>query len=686
MQLGKTSSRDLIVDQSIPLDKIFKRQPQRVKWVTAEIAQRFEREYYLVIAGREFIFYIIFLFCATMVVLGKVDTDAYYMTAAIKKQITGNEFSVDEFEYKFSEIRSLHFFHIYLVEYLSEQLYWTSFDVRTRIQLDIRKDRGVLYVNKLIGQPTLRQVAVINGSCTVHNRFKRHLWDCREEYKNSVRLKSGVLPDCQLPGDGCMYTKRNMAVAYSGILANYASDGFLIPMGLDRTNFIQMARRLRKDGWYSLNTRALFLDFMLYNPNLDIFCGVKLIFEIPAVGGVIPSAKFYTFNGLHLDSVFNHFAFGCFLVYFVFLMYYLMSEFREIMYLKSEYFTYVWTYVDYMMIGLGICHAALTVTSMLMLIDLISSVQTNSALITDFSLQHLAYINNVCSNVQGFTLFFIYIKIFKYFNLSALTGQINRTLALSGRYLCYFSIIFFLVLIAFAEFGYQAYGRDVDEYSSLGTSMFTLIRTILADFNYEKLEKTHRLMAPIFFVLFIFVVFFVLVNMFVGIICGNYATVKNNETVGPEVMQMTEFWKRGFHNLCKSMKCGFFAGLSRKRNEYNIAAEQIRLGLIACGFSELDVDVFMARYKIDLANLVTVKDITRVLELLKIPAQEHISRKRGNESRLDSKSTGAPLMALNDFQAQQQKLDEMEHYITSIAKKIELLLKKMNALSDVRSK
>jgi polycystin 2L1 len=40
--------------------------------------------------------------------------------------------------------------------------------------------------------------------------------------------------------------------------------------------------------------------------------------------------------------------------------------------------------------------------------------------------------------------------------------------------------------------------------------MFTLLRTILGDFDYQAIEKANRVLAPIYFLSYIFFVFFVL--------------------------------------------------------------------------------------------------------------------------------------------------------------------------------
>jgi len=46
--------------------------------------------------------------------------------------------------------------------------------------------------------------------------------------------------------------------------------------------------------WLDRGTRVVFLDFTLYNGNINLFCQVKLTVEFPASGGAVPSKSFST--------------------------------------------------------------------------------------------------------------------------------------------------------------------------------------------------------------------------------------------------------------------------------------------------------------------------------------------------------------------------------------------------------
>lgn len=129
--------------------------------------------------------------------------------------------------------------------------------------------------------------------------------------------------------------------------------------------------------------------------------------------------------------------------------------------------------------------------------------------------------------------------------------------------------------------------------------MFTLLRTILGDFDYPEIEKANRILAPIYFLSYIFLVFFVLLvslkynilllytnilcnfvlqNMFLAIINDTYADVKTEIAIAPDEMQMTEYIQRGFFNILRRLGCSR-ARKSELKRELNITIRHIREAL-----------------------------------------------------------------------------------------------------------
>ena len=91
--------------------------------------------------------------------------------------------------------------------------------------------------------------------------------------------------------------------------------------------------------------------------------------------------------------------------------------------------------------------------------------------------------------------------------------------------------MFAIVFFAFAQLGYLLFGTQVcvlfyhfkfnfelftmfifqvKAFSNFDDAVFTLLRTILGDFDFHAIESANRFLGPIYFLSYVFFVFFVL--------------------------------------------------------------------------------------------------------------------------------------------------------------------------------
>lgn len=56
------------------------------------------------------------------------------------------------------------------------------------------------------------------------------------------------------------------------------------------------SRYLRDHDWYDKYTRAIFIEFTVYNANVNLFSVVTLLVETPTFGGGVPSHLVHTFR------------------------------------------------------------------------------------------------------------------------------------------------------------------------------------------------------------------------------------------------------------------------------------------------------------------------------------------------------------------------------------------------------
>ena len=53
---------------------------------------------------------------------------------------------------------------------------------------------------------------------------------------------------------------------------------------------------LHRDLWIDRQTRAVFIEFTLYNPNVNLFTSVQLLTEFPPVGAAVTFTSIITFR------------------------------------------------------------------------------------------------------------------------------------------------------------------------------------------------------------------------------------------------------------------------------------------------------------------------------------------------------------------------------------------------------
>jgi len=123
-----------------------------------------------------------------------------------------------------------------------------------------------------------------------------------------------------------------------GLMNEYGGGGFALDLSSDKDTTDLLITELFDDLWIDRGTRAVFIDFTIYNANVNLFCQVRLVFELPATGGVVPSYLVRPVKLLRYVSLTDYLILVCEVIFLLFLFYYAVEEFLEIRKHGKEYF------------------------------------------------------------------------------------------------------------------------------------------------------------------------------------------------------------------------------------------------------------------------------------------------------------------------------------------------------------
>lgn len=95
-----------------------------------------------------------------------------------------------------------------------------------------------------------------------------------------------------------------IGIGYFGKYTYYTTGGYYFPFMGSYNETISSINELAKFKWINEQTRAIFIDFVLYNPNVNLFTYCKVLYEILPSGNILST---FQVNVIDLYDLSNNF-------------------------------------------------------------------------------------------------------------------------------------------------------------------------------------------------------------------------------------------------------------------------------------------------------------------------------------------------------------------------------------------
>ncbi|XP_065286738.1 polycystin-2-like isoform X1 [Dermacentor albipictus] len=662
-------------------------------WSTRQLGgAKADREWYIRTTLRELLIYVVFLIVLCILTFGMMSPTMYYQTKVMSDLFLDSTYKDNTSNLRGST--SLDNFWSFVEDVMLGALYWENW---YNNQSTLADDRNILYENRLLGSPRIRQLRVRNDSCNVHSDFKKAITQCFDNYSPHFEDKG---PFGLMNGTAWTYhTEKSLNGAdHWGLLSSYSGAGYYADLGITKEAATQVMAELKENLWIGRATRAVFLDFTVYNANVNLFCVIKLVFEFPATGGMIPSWSFRTVKLLRYVSVSDYFIMACEFFFTLFILYYIVEEVLEIKSNRTSYFKSIWNILDILVILISLVCIGFSIYRTVMVNKLLAGLLDKPDEFADFG--RLGFYQTQFNNAVALAVFFAWIKVFKYISFNKTMTQLSSTLSRCSKDVAGFSIMFFIVFFAFAQLGYLLFGTQIQGFSSFVNAVFTLLRLILGDFDFEEMEAANRVLGPIYFLSYVFFVFFVLLNMFLAIINDTYAEVKSEISQQKNEFEIVDYFKKGYNNILGKLgkrdqivDIQNALKMADTNHDNKLTFDEVRKTLKAQNFSDMEIEMLFSKYDVDgnrELNEQETKEMMAHLEGQKVLLDEEIQREKtsGNDSTGGGGGNGGGGdggVSSDEFNILTRRVDRMEHSIGSIVSKIDAVLVKMEAMEKAKA-
>ena len=299
-------------------------------------------------------------------------------------------------------------------------------------------------------------------------------------------------------------------------------------------------KTLQDNLWVERHTRAILTEFTIYNAQTNMFCVVTLVAEFPATGAVIPHVSIQTMRLYDFTDSYMFFVVSCEVIFVLFILFFAYREAKHVY--KSgikAYFTEFWNSVEFGIIAFAFVAIGLYVYRALNIQDVVTEVRQHPFKFKSF--QFAAYWDETYTFILALIVLLANIKLNKLLRFNKRLSLLSSTLKNALFPLMMFSIVWGIVFVSLTLVSALVFGSNLYGYRSIIASFTSLFSLMLGRTAFMEMEGTNRILGPLFFFVFTFLISMVLINMFLSIVIDSFHVVQHDSDKQSNEYEIVDF-------------------------------------------------------------------------------------------------------------------------------------------------
>lgn len=317
------------------------------------------------------------------------------------------------------------------------------------------------------------------------------------------------------------------SLPYSGVYTNYLGGGYVYQMNTATKNTSQLASELvnlQQNDWIDESTRAVFVEFTLFNVNLELFAYCVILFEFMSTGNIVTS---YQFDPLTLYSDDSIFILVLSILYMFLVTFCMLKEIKLLINLRKAYFTHYWSYIEWTIVAFSWASFALYLLRLNERYKLGDQIKSAVNYQTVINFQTANYLNQMLLMCLGLCCFLASFKILKFVRFSRTIDILSNTFAMCFREMLFFILIYLIIFFAFTQMMYLIACDRNSQFQSFAVSVMTGFLMIIGKFNVDSFTRdVGSIVGCIIYSSFVITMAMILLNMFISIFTDNFTRIR----------------------------------------------------------------------------------------------------------------------------------------------------------------
>ncbi|XP_069123241.1 polycystin family receptor for egg jelly-like [Argopecten irradians] len=487
--------------------------------------------------------------------------------------------------------------------------------------------------NVKVGPPRLRQVRMKRGKCPydrlIENRDCIPDYNIHEEDEDSycVGWTEGSSPVCTSPNyysmDAWRYQKSEdiWGTAITGEYQTYGGGGYILKLenGLENSRYI--AEELVKYHWINRATRAIFLEFTLYNANTNLFLYMIFLTEFTENGGLLTWVDVYPFRPYQHTGALGAYAMLCYFIYLIALIYGTVKIVSKIAKQRWQFLKDLWNITDLSCVILSYIGVVLWCLRYVYASQSMAIYYEDKDAFINF--QHVVVWDVTFNVIIGIIVFVATIRLLRIMGYNKRMTQVARVIGNAAADLSGFAIIFGIGFFGWVILGFLLFGSIMREYRSLFSTWGTLSNSLIGKNKLDAMTRAAPNFANFYFFTYVVFIMLILMTVFAAILNQSITTVRSDMTNQPETYGILDIFKKyvvGLRNLVFRRRQQETKRPNKKQRIYNPASTQHRPKMDTTNIMRTVRDIFGTRWDEEEENKEPVQSFDDIC--LDVPIQE----------------------------------------------------------------
>ena len=336
--------------------------------------------------------------------------------------------------------------------------------------------------------------------------------------------------------------------AIKATYGEYEGGGYVAVMGYKEYTALGVLTETLGHGWVDRQTRAVMLEFAVFNVNTNLISIATYFYELIATGAAYTTKRVDTLELYSTESGALMFYLICQFLFMSMVLFNFIMMLFHLYQQRLVFFKSFWNMVDFFMIISSVASVAFYMIRSKSVLNTIKAFQANPYEIIHF---HSALDWASWENASvAFAIFMVTLKLLNLIRFNPYVIFLFSSFRQSVSYQLSYVGFFLIVFNAFVISGMQLFGGIVLQYSSYLEAVASQFEFLLGKaVPFEDLRNEKPFITPAFLFLFMVSLTVFLMNMLVSVLNESYTDAKTHAEDSAEELEMARFIGESFMQM-----------------------------------------------------------------------------------------------------------------------------------------